>query len=121
MFDSVIEDIDLPLYKYGLIHRHNINNYLKNKNFRRIQQFKFNIIIILIFMCGIRSIIYANEYKNTNNSLIFNDIMRFMGGIIEYNYMIVFIASLAIVKVSHIFNYSNYRLGFKNPNFLRTY
>jgi hypothetical protein len=33
---SVIENIDLPLYKYGLIHKQNIDNYLatdKEKKF----------------------------------------------------------------------------------------
>jgi hypothetical protein len=44
---SVIEDIDLPLYKYGLIHNQYINNYLvtnKQKSFKRL-----NLMLQLLF------------------------------------------------------------------------
>jgi hypothetical protein len=37
---SVIEDIDLPLYKYGLIHKQNIYDYLVTKKQKKFQQFK---------------------------------------------------------------------------------
>ena len=62
--NSVIEDIDLYLYKYLFFHRININNYLSNAKNKFKQQLKCNFLIILHFMSLFRWIIYSILYNN---------------------------------------------------------
>jgi hypothetical protein len=47
---SVIENIDLSLYKYGLIHKQNIDNYLVTDKEKKFQKFKcYASTAILLF------------------------------------------------------------------------
>jgi len=46
---SVIEDIDLRLYKYGLIHKQNINNFLVTDKQKKFQKFKSYAITVILF------------------------------------------------------------------------
>jgi hypothetical protein len=50
----VIEDIDLPLYKYGLIHKQNINNYLVTNRLKKFQQFKSYASTTILLLIIIR-------------------------------------------------------------------
>jgi hypothetical protein len=50
----VIENIDLPLYKYGLIHKQNINNYLVTDKHKKFQKFKSYALTAIFFVIVIR-------------------------------------------------------------------
>ncbi len=68
---SVIEDIDLPLYKYGLIHKQNINNYLvtnKQKNFQAIKSYASTAFLLLVI---IRILLQLRFYKNPSYPLFY--------------------------------------------------
>jgi hypothetical protein len=54
---SVIEDIDLPLNKYGLIHKQNIDNYLLTNKQKKFQQFKSYASTAILLLVIIRILI----------------------------------------------------------------
>ena len=107
MSDLVIKDIDLPLYKYGLIHRHNINNYLKSKKIIYIQNCKIFILMIWMIISSLRWFIFSMEFSNGNIPLIDNDAIRYFGGITEYFNITAFIAAIMCTRITYLFNYSN--------------
>jgi len=108
--DFIIEDIDLPLYKYGLIHREDINSYLNcNKGLKWPLFVCYTYIIWLIF--GIfRHTIYLKEFKNEEIQLFSNDFLKYVGGITEFYYIICAIASAMTLRVVLVFKYSDIRL-----------
>jgi hypothetical protein len=85
---SVIEDIDLPLYKYGLIHKQNINNYLITNKQKKFQAFKsyastaIQLLVIILLSLQLRF------YNNPNYSLFSYDLLNYFGGLTQFIYAI---------------------------------
>ena len=55
--DLRINDIDLPLYRYGLIHQIDINNYFNDNEKLKLQKIKYCLIIIWMVLYIIREIL----------------------------------------------------------------
>jgi hypothetical protein len=104
---SVIEDIDLPLYKYGLIHKQNINNYLatnKQKKFQTIKSYASTAILLLVI---IRTLLQLRFYKNPNYPLFSYDVFNYFGGLTQFVYGICFFGALMSLRLLHLFNFSD--------------
>jgi hypothetical protein len=104
---SVIEDIDLPLYKYGLIHKQNINNYLvtnKQKKFQAIKSYSSTGILLLVI---IRILLHFRFYKNPNYPLFFYDVFNYLGGLTQFAYATCFFGALISLRLLYLFNYSD--------------
>jgi hypothetical protein len=87
---SVIEDIDLPLYKFGLIHKQNINNYLVTNKRKKIQKFKPYASTFILFLIIIRLLFSLRIYKNPNYPLFYYDLFYYFGGLPQYLFAISF-------------------------------
>ncbi len=95
---SVIKDIDLPLYKYGLIHKQNINNYLvtnKQKKFQTIKSYASTAILLLII---IRILLLLRFYKNPNYRLFSYDFFNYLGGLTQFVYAILLFGSIMSLR-----------------------
>jgi len=101
-----IEDIDLPLYKYGLIHRQDINNYFINYKYKKKQYFKCNALIVWSLIAAFRWLAYTKLFRDEKYSLIYNDFLKYAGGIPQFNYMMGIIASVTSLRLVYLFNYS---------------
>jgi hypothetical protein len=78
---SVIEDIDLPLYKFGLIHKQNINNYLVTNKQKKFQKFKPYASTVILFLIIIRLLLNLRLNKNPNYPLFYYDLLNNLGGL----------------------------------------
>src|ERR1700742_476990 len=94
-----IADIDLPLYKYGLIHKYDLNYYSGSEKKRKFQIFKSSALIIYLFI---------NIIRYTINLLIIGDgklpkyhleIIQYFGGIVKFNYGIFVISSILSLSI----------------------
>jgi hypothetical protein len=104
---SVIKDIDLPLYKYGLIHKQNINNYLvtnKQKKFLAIKSYASTAIMLLV---TIRLLLQLRFYKNQNYPLFYYDVFNYSGGLTQYASAISLLGALMTLRLIYLFNYSD--------------
>jgi hypothetical protein len=104
---SVIEDIDLPLYKYGLIHKQNINNYLvtnKQKRFQTIKSYASTAILLLVI---IRILLQLRFYKNPNYRLFSYDLFNYLGGLTQFVYATCLFGAVMSLRLLHLFNYSD--------------
>jgi hypothetical protein len=104
---SIIEDIDLPLYKYGLIHKQNINNYLvtnKQKKFQTIKSYASTAILLLII---IRILLQLRFYKNPNYQLFSYDLFNYFGGLTQFAYAMSLLGAIMTLRLLHLFNYSD--------------
>jgi len=106
--ELIVRDIDLPLYKYGLIHRIDINFYLENQNKKSIQKIKSNALIILLFFHTIRHIFYWVVSKNGRVPDIYLDITQYIEGFPQFNRAITVISGLFSLSIVFIFNYSRH-------------
>jgi hypothetical protein len=100
----IINDIDLPLFKYGLIHR---NNFIINCKGKRIQSYKSYLFIVAYIFNIIRYIFYiiTSVYGKVPDSYL--DIFEYIGGITQFH-RLEFICGLILTLVIVIhFNYSN--------------
>jgi hypothetical protein len=79
----VIEDIDLPLYKYGLIHKQNINNYLVTNKQKKFQQFKSYASTTILLLIIIRILLQLRFYKNPNYPFFSYDVINHLGGLTQ--------------------------------------
>jgi hypothetical protein len=104
---SVIEDIDLPLYKYGLIHKQNINNYLvtnKQKKFQAIKSYASTAIMLLVI---IRLLLQLRLYKNPNYPLFYYDVLNYSGGLTQFVSAMGLFGSVMTLRLLYLFNYSD--------------
>jgi len=107
---SVIQDIDLPLYKYGLIHKQNINNYLvtnKQEKFQAFKSYALTAYLILIIIILLLQLIF---YKNPNYPLFSYDLLIYFGGVTQFLYAICLLGVVMSLRLLHLFNYSDERL-----------
>jgi hypothetical protein len=104
---SVIEDIDLPLYKYGLIHKQNINNYLVTNKQKKLQAFKSCASTAILLLIIARLLLQLRFYKNPNYHLFFYDIFNYFGGLTQFLYAILLFGAIMSLRLLHLFNYSD--------------
>jgi len=91
---SVIKDIDLPLYKYGLLFRYDINNYFDSDINRRKQKFKYYAINIWLLINILRACVSLTNVENGTVPKYYFDFLPYFGGIPEFLY------SISIFEVS---------------------
>jgi hypothetical protein len=104
-----IESIDKPLYKYGLIHKIDLNNYFNSDKERKIQKYKsFALCLLFIFSAFHYSLCLSN-YKNKRVPNHYFDLIQYYGGITEYYYVNGIIGSVLSFSIVFIFNYSRNR------------
>jgi hypothetical protein len=104
---SVIEDIDLPLYEYGLIHKQNTNNYLitnKQKKFQATKSYASTAFMLLII---IRLLIQLRFYKNPNYPIFNFDFLFYFGGLTQFAYAIGLFGAVMTLRLIYLFNYSD--------------
>jgi hypothetical protein len=101
-----IESIDKPLYKYGLIHKIDLNNYFNSDKERKIQKYKsFALCLLFIFFAFHYSLCLSN-YKNKRVPNYYFDLIQYYGGITEYYYVNGIIGSVLSFSIVFIFNFS---------------
>jgi hypothetical protein len=100
-----IDSIDKPLYKYGLIHKIDLNNYFNCDKERKIQKYKsFALCLLFIFSAFHYSMCLSN-YKNKRVPNYYFDLIQYYGGITEYYYANGIIGSVLAFSIVFIFNY----------------
>jgi hypothetical protein len=104
---SVIEDIDLSLYKFGLIHKQNINNYLVTNKQKKFQKFKPYASTIILFLIIIRLFFNLKFYKNPNYPLFYYDLFNYFGGLPQYQFALCFSVIVLSMRLIYLFNYSD--------------
>jgi hypothetical protein len=104
---SVIQDIDLPLYKFGLIHKQNINNYLVTNKQKKFQKFKPYASTVISFLIIIRLLLNLRLNKNPNYPLFYYDLLNYLGGLHQYLFAICFSGLLLSMRLIYLFNYSD--------------
>jgi hypothetical protein len=104
---SVIEDIDLPLYKYGLIHKQNINNYLVTNKQKKFQAFKSYALTAFLLLIIILLLLQLRFYKNPNYPLFSYDLFNYLGGLTQFLYATCLFGVVMSLRLLHLFNYSD--------------
>jgi hypothetical protein len=104
---SVKEDIDLPLYKYGLIHKQNINNYLVTNKQKKFQAIKSYASTAIMFLVIIRLLLQLRLYKNPNDPLFYYDLFNNFGGLTQFVSAIGLFGSVMTLRLLYLFNNSD--------------
>jgi hypothetical protein len=107
---SVIEDIDLSLYKFGLIHKQNINNYLVTDRQKKFQKFKCYALTAILFVIIIWMFFHLKFYKNPNYPIFYYDLLKYFGGLPQYTYALCIFGLVMALRLVYLFNYSDQRL-----------
>jgi hypothetical protein len=103
----VIENIDLPLYKYGLIHKQNINNFLVTDKHKKFQKFKSYALTAIFFGVIIRILLHFIFHKNPNYPLFYYDPLNYSGGLTQFIYAIYLFGFVLTLRLIYLFNYSD--------------
>ena len=77
--DLYIKDIDLALYKYGIIDKTLNNSFNIEVTTNRFQKYKTYLNIIWLFINIIRYIIYLINYKNGKLPKYYFDCTQYFG------------------------------------------
>jgi hypothetical protein len=107
---SVIEDIDLPLYKYGLIHKQNINNFLVTDKQKKFQKFKSYSLTAIMLAIITLLFLQLRIHKNPNYPLFHYDLFNYFGGLTQFVYVIPLFGAIMSLRLLHLFNYSDQTL-----------
>jgi hypothetical protein len=107
---SVIENIDLSLYKFGLIHKQNINNYLVTDKQKKFQKFKSYTLTAILFVNVIWMLFHFKFYKNPNYPLFYYDLFKYLGGLPQYTYASCIFGLVMTLRLVYLFNYSDQRV-----------
>jgi len=103
----VIKDIDLPLYKFGIVYRHDIDNFFQNQNKVRIQKFKSYVLNFWLFINIIRFIWYIIICKNGKIPIYYFDLVQYVGGIPEFYYAMSILPLMLSMFIIYLFNHKN--------------
>jgi hypothetical protein len=103
----VIENIDSPLYKCGLIHKQNINNYLVTDKQKKFQKFKSYALTAIFFVFIIKMLLHFKFYKNPNYPLFYFDPLNYFGGLTQFVFATCLLGSVLCLRLIHLFNYSD--------------
>lgn len=103
----ILDDIDLPLFKYGFIHRQNFIDYCNGKRSERVRSYKSILLIVLYIFNIVRYILYILNSVDGKVPISYLDIVQYIGGILQFHrFEIIFCLISTLVIVIH-FNYSN--------------
>jgi hypothetical protein len=107
---SFIKDIDLPLFKYGLIRKQNINNYLITNRQKKFEAFKSYASTAILLLIIIRLLLQLRFYKDPNYPLFFYDVLNHFGGLTQFVYVICLFGAALALRLIHLFNHSDENL-----------
>jgi len=103
----IIDDIDLPLFKYGFIHKQNFIDYCNGKRIQRIQSYKSYLFIVSYIFNIIRYIFYVINSVDGKVPISYLENIQYYGGIIQFTrFEVIFSLISTLVIIIH-FNYSN--------------
>ena len=105
--DSKSIDIDLAFYKYGILYKHNINNYYKDEDQARKNKIKTYILSVWLVFNIIRHSLYLYYSKNGRVPIYFFDILQDYGGITVYYYMAAILGTILSFRIIILFNKKN--------------
>lgn len=103
---SNMHDIDLPLYKYGLIYKFDLNNNNLSEKTKRVRKYK-SYLICLIFIVHIINLsvgLLSFKFKSLSN-YNFN-IIQYFGGIPEFIYLLGILGSIHSLYNIFLFNFN---------------
>jgi hypothetical protein len=103
--NSIILDIDLPLYKYLFFHRFDFRESLSDKQ-KFVQKLKLNIVSVYLFIFIVRYGIYLKVLKNKRIPIYYLDIVQHLSEIPEFYYLCVILGSILTLAIVLIFNHS---------------
>jgi len=106
--ENVINDIDFPLYKYGIVFRYHINNYFDTEIKRKKQKFKSYCISLWILLNILHFSLCLMFIKNGKTPNYFFDIIPHFGGITQYYYLMAILALILALRVINLFNDENF-------------
>jgi len=104
-----IEDIDFPLYKYGLIDRQNINKYFVSEKKNSNQRFKSNALIIFLILNLIKISLNSIAFNNEYYPIFYFDLIKLVG-LAQYFYAICLLVIILCLRIVYLFNYSDCKL-----------
>jgi hypothetical protein len=105
--ENAINDIDFPLYKYGIVFRYHINNYFDTEIIRKKQKFKSYCISLWVFLNLLTFLLCLMFIKNGKIPNYFFDITPHFGGITQYFYLMAISGSVLTLRVINLFNHKN--------------
>jgi hypothetical protein len=101
----IVEDIDKPLYKYGMIYKQDINNYYSEKEKSYLKQkLKCLSITVFIVLNALKSAISMKLLKNGRIPDYCFDIVQHIGGIVIYVLIASFVIGLMTSGLNYRFN-----------------
>jgi len=102
-----IPDIDEPLYKHGLIYKHDINNYFDDNKRMKKQRLKTLALSVWILFNAFRYGFYLIYNKNGRVPLNYFDIVQDIGGIAVLYYVGAILFSIFGLRIIYLFNFSD--------------
>jgi hypothetical protein len=100
-------EIDLIFYKYGILYKHDINNYFNNDSNKRRQKFKTWTLSVWLVFNIIRFSLYLYYSKNGTLPLYYFDIIQNFGGITVYYYVAALSGTILSLRIITLFNNNN--------------
>jgi hypothetical protein len=104
----IIEDIDKPLYKYGMIYKQDLNNYFTENIYLKLKH-KLKCMAITGFLT-LSALKFAVSLKLLENGKIHDycfDIVQHVGGIVIYFLTLGFLIALMTAGFNYEFNTAN--------------
>jgi hypothetical protein len=105
--NSTIPDIDEPLYKHGLIYKHDINNYFYDNKRKKKQRMKTLALTLWILFNIFRYSFYLIYNKNGRVPLYYFDFAQDIGGIAVLYYGGAIFFSIFGLRIIYLFNFSD--------------
>jgi hypothetical protein len=102
-----IPDIDKPLYKHGLIYKHDINNYFDDNKRKKKQRMKTLALSVWILFNIFRYSFYLMFNKNGRVPLYYFDVAQDVGGIAVYYYGGAILFGIFGLRIIYLFNFSD--------------
>lgn len=102
-----IPDIDKPLYKHGLIYKHDINNYFDDNKRKKKQHLKTLALTVWILLNIFRYSFYLIFNKKGRVPLYYFDVAQDIGGIAVYYYGGAILLSIFGLRIIYLFNFSD--------------
>jgi len=104
---SAINDIDFPLYKYGIMFRYDINNYFDTEIKKTKQKFKSKCMSLWLFLNLFHYFLCLMFIKNGKTPNYFFDIIPHIGGITQFFYLMSILGLILALRVINLFNNKN--------------
>jgi len=105
--DVAINDIDLAIYKYGIIYKSGINNHFDTELKKRKQKFKYQALNVWLMFCAFRTLICLKNNVNGKLPFYYFDIVQYLGGIAQFGYLGTAIGAILGFVILKLFNIEN--------------